>query len=91
MRLADSELFQAITGTLLFLAFFAAGLISAILRRFIDPTALRAQDDKGLIRSMNSWLISPDLLTPTGRILWTTRNWLFVAVGLLVVVILILK
>ena len=81
------KLLEIVLGSVTFIAFFLAVLLTAVIKRYIDPKKVREHVD---IQSLFvTQLLPREMLTPAGQRLWTLRNVAFVVTLVCVVVIVI--
>jgi hypothetical protein len=80
---------EALVGTMTLLSFFAAALLTAVIKRFVDEDQVRQHPN---IRKLFSHdLLPKEVLTPTGKCLWFWRNVSFAVAMTCVAVILVWK
>ena len=82
-----TKLMEILLGSLTFMAFFLAVLLTALLKRYVDPEKVRQHPD---IQSLFATQLLPrEMLTPVGQKLWLWRNALFAVTFICVAVIVV--
>lgn len=81
------KLLEILLSTLTFIAFVLAVLLTAMIKRYVDPQKVRQHPD--IQKLFVTQLVPKEMLTPSGQRLWILRNVAFVVTLVCVVVIII--